>query len=354
MPRRKGRVLDAKTQSLLHMWPAYSPQGCISRNPDHYRSHPAISSSDRHPSWETALARQLPAPTSYRMADGPAGRGQNLVPLSTLDLYPRLTSTKTSCRSPLSTLSKKHSLKPKFKGSPQPKRRPMADVNDADPSLRYSVPCPPPSSDFKGSERHREGLLRRNNTSAQYFPPITSYFDSERETICQAPSSTLLEPFQPRPWRVNEINMPSATQLSEFQKGHLFWPRISPSALGNSVSGASQRNEKEEEQEARSRGSIASSRFWSGSRTTITSVGRVGTSETTGSSADQQPEDENETWRHGKNPSMDTPHTLEDTRCTREGRRNKEINQVGDQVEETLVSMCGKGLYPDWAGSWGK
>lgn len=65
--------------------------------------------------------------------------------------------------------SRKHSLEVPFDGSPQPKRRLMAEMSSSATSFRYSAPCVETTFGANTTEPRGAGFLRRSGAPLQSF-----------------------------------------------------------------------------------------------------------------------------------------------------------------------------------------
>jgi hypothetical protein len=282
------------------------------------------------------------------MSQNPLGNRQELIPPSLSDLSHRSASSETLWQSPSSTSSRKHSLELAFDGSPQPKRRLLADMASAATAFRYSAPCPQSSFGPDGSER-RGGFLRRSGVPIQALlaatethgpsPSIAAYFASEWEAGAET-NSALHDPFCPRPRPSNRPNITSAPneqQQVRKKKVYSFWRLTSPAVVEPAVPEAS----LVEEEPTSNKVPLPGPK--SAAHTARLSMNRPGSSTRT----------HQETAPQG----MVSAGLAEDEGGAQERRNSaQDNNNSGNKGcgEEKPIIMCGKRLYSDWTGNWSR
>ena len=281
------------------------------------------------------------------------------MPPSLSDLSLQSASSGTSWQSPSSTSSRKHSLELPFDGSPQPKRRLLAEMAGAAAAFRYSAPCPQSSFGSDGSER-RGGFLRRSGAPIQSLlaateidgpsPSIAAYFGSDWERDAET-WSALHDPFCPRPQPSNRADVTSAPveqQQVRKKKAYSFWRFTSPPIVESAVPEVCLVEEEPTSGTAPLPGPKSTA------RTVRLNLGRPGLS--------ARPHQETEPQRmigagttEGEGGArLDALDTLEGTReeiSIAQDDSNPEIKGFG---EEKPIIMCGERLYSDWAGNWSR
>ncbi len=294
------------------------------------------------------------------------GSGQHLIPPSLSDLSLQSASSGTSWQSVSSTSSRKHSLELAFYGSPQPKRRLLAEPASAVTAFRHSVPFAQSSFGTDGSER-RGGSLRRSGAPIQSLlsadnngrlPTMALYLGSECDGGVGASRYPLPDPFCPRPrpsHRANVTSVPIEQQKVRKAKEYSFWRLTTPPSVEYAIHEVS----REEAESPIKRAPLPRPRFEA-------SVHRASTNTNTSHHAswarphsDAHPRRvaDTETAEGGGGARLEALYALEGTRMRIGGIKTAysgENIRVGGSGEEKPIVMCGDRLYSDWAGDWGR
>lgn len=266
-------------------------------------------------------------------------------------------SSGASWQSVSSTSSRKHDLELPFEVSPRAKRRLLADTHNTATLFRYSAPCVQSYSDMDSSDRRRGGLLRKSGTPMQSFysnptnstplPPTFSCLTFERGTAGANGGHAALASLSlhPRP-----IHLPDITSLPVPSEQHgeqravpkrsrhsLAWPFISPPTIGKTTIPELSREQADNP-----------------TRRDYLTLGCMGTStldpSITLDTAPQRAVSAHLPDFKGAQ-RLDAFRTLDGTNPR--GRLSQGSGD-GSHGEEKPITMCGKRLYSDWVGYWGR
>ncbi len=292
------------------------------------------------------------------------GGGRQLIPPSLSDLSLKSAGSGNSWQSASSASSRKRSLELAFDGSPQPKRRLLAEMAIAANAFRYSAPCAQPGLGVEGPQR-RGGLLKRSGAPIQSLlskdgrpPPITSRFGLEYAIEPGAGRHDMSPDVccpHPRPSR--KATVPSApTDYREVRKwkGHAFWRLTSQPIMEYPIPEA----RRGEQMPVAEKGPFPKpniGRPLSGIRTNANQLAP---------SVSARPHAEAEPRRmvgatkveDGGGARLQALHTLEGVRNEQSGQKLPDGGglEIRCPSKEKPITMCGERLYADWQGDWGR
>jgi hypothetical protein len=307
------------------------------------------------------LVNHLAAPTHNPNRYAIAGERQELIPPSLSDLSLQSASSGASRPSPSSPSSRKHSRELPFDGSPQPKRRLLAEMNSDAGAFRYSAPCVQSSFGSDGSER-RGGFLRRSGAPIQSListadidgpSPSTAYYDgSEGERGVESRRNASLDSVCSRSQpnrRASTAPAPSGQREARKRRGYSFWRLTSPPIVESAVAefdrgeGSSSRKPPVPGPNNSSARAAQTNPSWSES----VAVGVVGPS------ADPEPR-RADTAKHEGGARLSALQALEGTYRERGRDQKEDHGNISHSDEKSPMIMCGKRLYSDWTGHWGR
>jgi hypothetical protein len=298
-------------------------------------------------------AAPAPNPNIYAIT----GERQELIPPSLSDLSLQSASSVASWPSPSSPSSRKHSRELPFDGSPQPKRRLLAEMNSAATTFRYSAPCVQSSLGSDGSER-RGGFLRRSGAPIQSFISTAEIDGPSPSTVCYDGSSEgerAVEPrgnasldsvySRPQPSRMaSTAPAPLEKRESRKKRGYSFWRLTSPPIVESSVAEFERRGESSSK-EPPVPGQKSSARA-------------AQTNPSRSESVVVRPSANPEPWRagtleHESGARLSALQALEGTHGEGGRDQKEDHGKVSHSDVENPIAMCGKRLYSDWTGHWG-
>jgi hypothetical protein len=298
-------------------------------------------------------AAPTPNPDIYAIT----GERQELIPPSLSDLSLQSASSGASWPSPSSSSNRKHSRELPFDGLPQPKRRLLAEMNRATTTFRYSAPCVQSSFSSDGSER-RGGFLRRSGAPIQSHistadidgpsPSATCYDGPEGERAAESRGDASLDSVcsRSRPnRRASTATTPLEQRKARKKRGYSFWRLTSPPIVASSVTEFDRREESSSREPPVPRQT-------SSARAAQTNPSRS-ESVVVRPSADTEPR-RADTVKHEGGAGLSALQALEGSH--REGGRGQKENygNISHSNEKSSITMCGKRLYSDWTGHWGR
>jgi hypothetical protein len=191
-------------------------------------------------------------------------------------------------------------------------------------------------------------------TNGTVLPPISSYFGSEWEEGGEEAGNALIDPFCPRPQPNHRASiscapLPLEQRQPRKRKGHSFWRLTSPPIVESAIPELD-RGEEGEEPSSRD---VAIPEPKSGGRTARMSM-EPGPSTTSPPVTGQQLEANAEIREEEGDARLDALHTLEGTHGKGGRSQNSDKGWVSSHSEENPITMCGKRLYSDWTGHWGR
>lgn len=281
------------------------------------------------------------------------------MPPSLSDLSLQSASSGTSWPSPSSPSSRKHSREPPFDGSPQPKRRLLAEMNSAATSLRHSAPCAQSSFGSDGSER-RGGFLRRSGAPIQSFgsaadndgpsPSTACYDGSDWERAGDSRGNASLDPLCPRSQpsrRASVAPAPLEQRGVRKRRGYSFWRLTSPPIVESAVP-EFDREEEPTGRQAPVPGPKSSARAAQTNPNRPEPVVARPSSNTK-----PQREVSADTLENEGGARLSALQALEGTH-REAGGQTEDNGKISRPDEKNPITMCGKRLYSDWAGHWSR